>query len=329
MSINIDALFQHLMEDPDLIPPEGEEKEDIAMAMATQRAKQSNNNIKALNMAKAYTNVETLLAFLKAEEEEYQPGKLTKKQMGEYTKHLLVIEDVVKRLEAGETITPARQERARKAIEFSNQIPEDTGITGIPDVIAAHQTAMEARKESTQETSTFNVNNFIEDKNTMEGIFDRDEQGGPQASAQEIKNAATDFANKWMGSTPGTNHSNFLDRTFGDILKQSVLDSHFNAMDDIEAEEGWEDDSAKVREHQRHADELANGFVDLSEISDADIKSQVSDTFKEYYPTSKQPRRQPGAETDVEAKSSAVRELKGTTPRAYLLWFGSRLVIVI
>ena len=35
------------------------------------------------------------------------------------------------------------------------------------------------------------------------------------------------------------------------------------------------------------------------------------------------------AETDVEVKSSAVRESKGTTPRAYLLWFGSRLVIVI
>ena len=67
MSINIDALFQHLMEDPDIIPPEGEEKEDIAMAMATQRAKQSNNNIKALNMAKEDRSISKLLAFLKAE----------------------------------------------------------------------------------------------------------------------------------------------------------------------------------------------------------------------------------------------------------------------
>jgi len=64
MSINIDALFQHLMEDPDIIPPEGEDKEDIAMAMARQRAKQSNNNAKALSMATDYSNIEKLLAFL-------------------------------------------------------------------------------------------------------------------------------------------------------------------------------------------------------------------------------------------------------------------------
>ena len=67
MSINIDALFQHLMEDPDIVPPEGEEKEDIAMAMATQRARQSNNNIKALNMAKEDSTISKLLAFLKAD----------------------------------------------------------------------------------------------------------------------------------------------------------------------------------------------------------------------------------------------------------------------
>jgi len=67
MSVNIEALFQHLMEDPDLIPPEGEEKEDIAMAMATQRAKQSNNNVKALNMAGEDRTISKLLAFIKAE----------------------------------------------------------------------------------------------------------------------------------------------------------------------------------------------------------------------------------------------------------------------
>jgi len=67
MSVNIEALFQHLMEDPDLIPPEGEEKEDIAMAMATQRAKQSKNNVKALNMASEDRTISKLLAFLKAE----------------------------------------------------------------------------------------------------------------------------------------------------------------------------------------------------------------------------------------------------------------------
>jgi len=75
MAVNIDALFQHLMEDPDIIPPEGEDKEDIAMAMARQRAKQSTNNIKALSMASEDRSISKLLAFLKAEgdtEEEKQ-----------------------------------------------------------------------------------------------------------------------------------------------------------------------------------------------------------------------------------------------------------------
>ena len=70
MSLNIDALFQHLMKDPDIIPPDGENKEDIAMALATQRAKQSSNNEKALNLAKDNNTVSKLLYFLKAEDEE-------------------------------------------------------------------------------------------------------------------------------------------------------------------------------------------------------------------------------------------------------------------
>ena len=70
MSINIDSLFQHLMKDPDIIPPEGEEKEDIAMAMARQRAKQSNNNTKALSMAGEDRSVSKLLSFLKAEDDD-------------------------------------------------------------------------------------------------------------------------------------------------------------------------------------------------------------------------------------------------------------------
>jgi len=70
MSVNIDALFQHLMKDPDIIPPEGEDKEAIAMAMAIQRAKQSNNNTKALSMATANRSVSKLLYFLKAEDDD-------------------------------------------------------------------------------------------------------------------------------------------------------------------------------------------------------------------------------------------------------------------
>ena len=63
-SVNVDALFQHLMEDPDIIAPEGQRKEDIALAMAEQRARQSRNNEKALNMVKMDTNVDLLVDFL-------------------------------------------------------------------------------------------------------------------------------------------------------------------------------------------------------------------------------------------------------------------------
>ena len=77
MSVNIDALFQHLMEDPDIIPPEGEDKEDIAMAMARQRAKQSNNNTKALSMASADRSVSKLLYFLKADDDDAESASGT------------------------------------------------------------------------------------------------------------------------------------------------------------------------------------------------------------------------------------------------------------
>ena len=94
MSINIDALFQHLMKDPDIIPPEGEDKEDIAMAMATQRVKQSNNNNKALNMAKEDRSISKLLYFLKAEddEEEIDTREFGKHERN-FTKHRKVLED--------------------------------------------------------------------------------------------------------------------------------------------------------------------------------------------------------------------------------------------
>ena len=69
MAVNIEALVQHLMEDPDIIPPDGQSKEDIARAMATQRAKQSSNNEKALNMVKADSSINKLLTFLNADDE--------------------------------------------------------------------------------------------------------------------------------------------------------------------------------------------------------------------------------------------------------------------
>ena len=70
MAVNIEALFQHLMKDPDIIPPEGESKKDIAIALATQRAKQASNNEKALNMAVEDRAVSKLLLFLKADDDD-------------------------------------------------------------------------------------------------------------------------------------------------------------------------------------------------------------------------------------------------------------------
>ena len=70
MAVNIEALFQHLMKDPDIIPPEGESKKDIAIALATQRAKQASNNEKALNMAVEDRSVSKLLLFLKADDDD-------------------------------------------------------------------------------------------------------------------------------------------------------------------------------------------------------------------------------------------------------------------
>jgi len=70
MAVNIKALFQHLMKDPDIVPPEGESKKDVAIALATQRAKQAFNNEKALNMAVQDRSISKLLAFLKADEDD-------------------------------------------------------------------------------------------------------------------------------------------------------------------------------------------------------------------------------------------------------------------
>jgi len=93
MAVNIDALFQHLMEDPDIVPPEGEDKKDIALAMARQRAKQSNNNTKALSMASEDRSISKLLAFLlKADEDDVDPKEFTM-HMRNFDKHKKVLED--------------------------------------------------------------------------------------------------------------------------------------------------------------------------------------------------------------------------------------------
>jgi len=141
MSVNIDALFQHLMKDPDIIPPEGEDKEAIAMAMATQRAKQSNNNTKALSMATANRSVSKLLYFLKAEDDE-DDSPLTPAQMNAYARHLDTINKLTEKLQGGGKLT-AKQQRDWDAAEtFSNDIAKPADLPGIHDVIDEHEEAM-------------------------------------------------------------------------------------------------------------------------------------------------------------------------------------------
>ena len=51
------------MGDPDIIPEEGTDKEELALAIATQRAKQSENNNLALNLAKTSSAIDKLAEF--------------------------------------------------------------------------------------------------------------------------------------------------------------------------------------------------------------------------------------------------------------------------
>ena len=57
------------MNDPDIVTPAGEDKSKVALSIAQQRVKQSDNNRRALNMAKAYPNASALTEFLRANKE--------------------------------------------------------------------------------------------------------------------------------------------------------------------------------------------------------------------------------------------------------------------
>jgi len=141
MSVNINSLFQHLMEDPDIIPPEGETKEDIAMAMATQRAKQSKNNTKALSMAKEDRTVSKLLAFLKAKDDE-EDSPLTTSQMNAYASHLERISQLTTQLQEGTSLTEKQQRDWDAAEKFSEDVAQPANLPGIHDVIDRHEEAM-------------------------------------------------------------------------------------------------------------------------------------------------------------------------------------------
>ena len=64
MPVNIKPLFDKLMKDPDIVPPEGKNKEEAVKDYVLQRAKQSVNNEKALNLARDDNSVNKLLDFL-------------------------------------------------------------------------------------------------------------------------------------------------------------------------------------------------------------------------------------------------------------------------
>ena len=67
MTTSIKLLFDKIMNDPDIIPPSGQKKEDVALAIAQQRVKQSENNRRALNLAKSSSSVKKLFDFIQLE----------------------------------------------------------------------------------------------------------------------------------------------------------------------------------------------------------------------------------------------------------------------
>lgn len=67
MTTSVKLLFDKIMSDPDIVTPAGEDKSEVALAIAQQRVKQADNNRRALNMAKAYPNASALTKFLRAQ----------------------------------------------------------------------------------------------------------------------------------------------------------------------------------------------------------------------------------------------------------------------
>ena len=57
MTTSVQLLFDKIMNDPDIVTPAGEDKSKVALSIAQQRVKQSDNNIKALNMAKSKSSM--------------------------------------------------------------------------------------------------------------------------------------------------------------------------------------------------------------------------------------------------------------------------------
>ena len=98
MSPRLKEIFNSLIDDPDLIPPENTSKEDYALMLAEQRIRQYENNERALELGiskhiRPYTNaVDRLSSFVnlskapkKKKEEKPKPVKLVNlDELGEY-----------------------------------------------------------------------------------------------------------------------------------------------------------------------------------------------------------------------------------------------------
>ena len=159
MAVNIEALVQHLMEDPDIIPPDGQSKEDIARAMATQRAKQSSNNEKALNMVKADSSINKLLTFLKADDDEMESLRSQHSEMmdalgnigsgevdpREFSKHQRNFEKHRKVLEAGKNFpNTTAGKRAKKEFDEAKEYLDKPGV--LPNAVREHEENMKAQE---------------------------------------------------------------------------------------------------------------------------------------------------------------------------------------
>ena len=67
MTTKVQLFYDKIMNDPDIIPSVGKKKEDIALAIAEQRVKQSENNNKALNMVKSKSPLSEFVNFIQLE----------------------------------------------------------------------------------------------------------------------------------------------------------------------------------------------------------------------------------------------------------------------
>ena len=121
MTINYKPLFDKIMNDPDVIPEEGTDKEDLALSLITQRAKQSENNNKALSMAKDDDAVSKFLDFINIQKQDMLPARAAlhsaKKQIGPTRSYQEMVSEGL----LPDSMNPQNQRRRGKHIPFSDR----------------------------------------------------------------------------------------------------------------------------------------------------------------------------------------------------------------